>query len=319
MHRHRSRAFWALAASLVLVAPAAGALPPSASLMRVGPPAGAKTKNRDALWAAVRAGDAKAVAAALDGGARVNATNEIGVTALWIAAGKGKLDVIDLLICRGADVNARDGIWYQTPLSLAVGGRRLAAAHRLIKAGAKDVEAALFTAASQGNEAMVRIILDRGELSQDALDAALYLAATAKRERLSQALKLAGARPLPPAKEPDRKAWAKPLYGPHLYTCSNSGVLACYEAATGKEVYKRRISSGDSYTASPVAADGRLYFASEQGQVRVVKAGPELKLLAVNKVGDYVMATPAISNGALFVRSQHFLMALGKKADGKTK
>jgi outer membrane protein assembly factor BamB len=110
------------------------------------------------------------------------------------------------------------------------------------------------------------------------------------------------------------------LYGRHFYTCSNSGVLACYEAATGKEVYKQRISrGGDSYTASPVAADGRIYFASEQGQVRVVKAGAEFKLLAVNKVGDYVMATPAISNGSLFVRSQHFLLALGKKADAKAK
>src|SRR5262245_3455449 len=109
MHRHRSRAFWALAASLVLVAPPASALTPATtSLVRVGPPPGTGGKKRDALWAAVRAGDAKAVAAALDGGARVNATNEIGVTALWIAAaGKGQLDVIELLIRRGADVNAR--------------------------------------------------------------------------------------------------------------------------------------------------------------------------------------------------------------------
>jgi hypothetical protein len=108
------------------------------------------------------------------------------------------------------------------------------------------------------------------------------------------------------------------LYGPDFYTCSNSGVLACYEAATGKELYKQRISrAGDSYTASPEAADGRIYFVSEQGQVRVVKAGPEFKLLAVNKLDDYVMATPAISNGSLFVRSQHFLLAFGKKADAE--
>ena len=102
--------------------------------------------------------------------------------------------------------------------------------------------------------------------------------------------------------------------------CSNSGVLACYEAATGKEIYKERISGGgDSYTASPVAADGRLYFASEQGQVRVVKAGPKFELLAVNTLDDYVMATPAISNGCLFVRSQHFLVALGRTPDAKAK
>jgi outer membrane protein assembly factor BamB len=718
MQRHHSRVLLALAASFLCGAASA----------RAGDP------KRDALWAAVRAGDVNAVAAALDGGADVNAKNEIGVSALWIAAGKDKLGVVELLVQRGAEVNARDGIWYQTPLSAAVGGKQLAAAEVLIKAGAKDVDAALFTAASQGHEAMLKMILGHGKVSQDALDAALYAAATAKQEKLEQALKQAGARPLPTASAEDRTAWEKLagtyesdggarmalalkepglvfggrwlkpagpdtfvplgsegvrlrvarrggevvrivltrftaeysfyrfrkpvepsaappdsggeaggaplnwpsfrgpdgtgvadgqrppvtwdlkagknvrwrtpisglghscpvvwgdrvfvttavsgdpdpkirignygdvasvndkskhtwqvlcldrdtgamlwtrtahegvpkikrhlkgsqanctpatdgthvvacfgseglycydfagkllwqrdlstldssfaidqeyewgfgnspliheglvilqcdlsrdsfiaafnmengdkvwstprdeipswsspviwrntrrvelvtnaaqyargydpktgaelwrlakksevtvpspvcgkdllfitsgnrpiqpifairpgargdislaegqetnayiawsrmrggpymptplLYGPYFYTCSNSGILTCYEAATGKEVYRERISGGgDSYTASPVAADGRLYFASEQGQVRVVKAGPVFELLAVNALGDYVMATPAISNGTLFVRSQHFLTALGRKADGKAK
>src|SRR5262249_7656175 len=79
------------------------------------------------------------------------------------------------------------------------------------------------------------------------------------------------------------------LYGEHLYTCSNSGIVACYGAATGREVYKERIG-GTSYTASPVAADGRLYFTSEQGDVRVVKAGPAFELLSVNELGDYCLA-----------------------------
>src|SRR5262245_59817150 len=115
----------------------------------------ARDAKRDAMWAAVRAGDVKAVEAALDGGADVNAKNEIGVTALWIAAGKGKFDVIETLVRRGADVNARDGIWYSTPLSSAVGGKQLAAAELLIKAGARDVDAAVFTATGRGDEAMV--------------------------------------------------------------------------------------------------------------------------------------------------------------------
>ncbi|MFO0937995.1 MAG: PQQ-binding-like beta-propeller repeat protein [Gemmataceae bacterium] len=102
------------------------------------------------------------------------------------------------------------------------------------------------------------------------------------------------------------------LYGKYFYTCSNSGILACYDAASGKEVYKERMG-GTSYTASPVAADGRLYFTSEQGEVRVVKAGPEFELLAVNEIGDYCLPTPAISNGKLFVRSQHYLWAFGEK------
>jgi outer membrane protein assembly factor BamB len=102
------------------------------------------------------------------------------------------------------------------------------------------------------------------------------------------------------------------LYGDYLYTCSNSGVVTCYLAATGKEIYKERIG-GTSYTASPVAADGRLYFISEQGEVRVVHAGPKFELLAVNDLGDNCLASPAISSGALFVRTQHYLWALGAK------
>lgn len=718
MLRSRLGAFSNLVAALVF-------LPAS---VRAGDP------KREVLWAAVRAGDVKAVAAALDKGADVNAKNEIGVSALWIAAGKGKLEVIELLVRRGADVNARDGIWYQTPLSSAVGGKQLAAAKLLLKAGAKDVDAALFAAANQGNEAMVQMVLERAKVSQDALDAALYSATKAKKEKLERVLTKAGGKRLPRASAKDRAAWkkiagtyesdggstmvltieepgltyrgrwlkptgpdtfvplgseqtrvrierrgeevaritlrrftaeysfyrfrkpverpaalseiggeragpplhwpsfrgpngtgvadgqqpplrwnlkegknvrwktpipglghscpivwgnrvfvttavsSKPdqkirignygdvasvndkskhtwqvlcldrdtgkilwtriayqgtpkikrhlkgsqanctpatdgthvlacfgseglycynfdgkllwkrdlstldssfaidqeyewgfgnspliheglailqcdlsrdsfiaafnvengekvwstprdeipswsspviwrnsrrvelvtnaaqyargydpktgvelwrlakksevtipapvcgkdllfitsgnrpiqpifavrpgasgdislkegeesnpsiawsklrggpymptpiLYGPYFYTCSNSGVLTCYEAATGKGVYKERISrGGDSYTASPVAADGRLYFTSEQGQVRIVRAGPAFQLLAVNAVDDYVMATPAISNGSLFVRSQHFLMAFGKKAGGKAK
>ena len=156
---------------------------------------------RDALWAAVRAGDAEALRVALDRGADVNAKNEMGVSALWIAASKGKLDVIQLLVERGADVNVRDGIWYQTPLSLAVGSLHLEVAQFLIKSGAKDVDAALFTAASLKNEAMVQMIIEHGKVGQDALDAALYIAGAAAKEKLEEALKKAGAHALPPATE----------------------------------------------------------------------------------------------------------------------
>src|SRR5580692_7628969 len=96
--------------------------------------------KRDALWTAVRAGDVKAIQAAIDKGADVNAKNEIGVSSLWIAASKGKLDVIELLVKRGADVNVRDGIWYQTPLSMTAPEKKVDAAKFLIKAGAKDID-----------------------------------------------------------------------------------------------------------------------------------------------------------------------------------
>jgi outer membrane protein assembly factor BamB len=102
------------------------------------------------------------------------------------------------------------------------------------------------------------------------------------------------------------------VYGDYLYTIGNAGMVTCYDAATGKEIYKERLG-GTSYTASPVAADGRLYFVSEQGEVRVVKAGADFELLAVSKIGEVCMATPAISGGALFVRTKDALIAFGRK------
>src|SRR5262245_43202634 len=120
LHRRHSGVVLTLAASLAIVAAAASA----------------RDEKRDVLWAAVREGAAKAVAVALDNGADVNVKNEIGVSALWIAAGKDRLDVLELLVQRGADVNARDGIWYQTPLSTSVANKQLAVAELLIRNGA---------------------------------------------------------------------------------------------------------------------------------------------------------------------------------------
>src|SRR4051812_31047317 len=123
----------------------------------------ARDDKRDSLWTAVRAGDVKAIEAALDKGADINAKNEMGVSALWIAASKGKQDVIELLIKRGADVNARDGIWYQTPLSTVTSTRKLESAKLLIKSGARDVDTALHLAVTASNEAMVKMILEESK------------------------------------------------------------------------------------------------------------------------------------------------------------
>jgi hypothetical protein len=65
-------------------------------------------------------------------------------------------------------------------------------------------------------------------------------------------------------------------------------------------------------TASPVAADGKLYFTSEEGGTLVVKAGPEYQLLATNPAGEVCMATPAISDGMIFLRTQHYLYGIAR-------
>jgi outer membrane protein assembly factor BamB len=165
--------------------------------------------KRDALWAAVRAGDVKALRKAVDDGADVKARNEYGVTALWIATGKGKLDVVKFLVEKGADVNARDDIWYQTPLSQAVGSKQHEMARYLLQAGAKDVDAALLTAVALGDSALVQLVLDTSKTSQDARDGALYSVSSGTNKKIREALEKAGARTLPKASEEDRKKWAK--------------------------------------------------------------------------------------------------------------
>jgi hypothetical protein len=67
-----------------------------------------------------------------------------------------------------------------------------------------------------------------------------------------------------------------------------------------------------SYSASPVAAEGRIYFLSEEGQTTVIEAGPELKVLARNRLEETCQASPAISGGRIFIRTEKDLFAIGK-------
>lgn len=107
------------------------------------------------------------------------------------------------------------------------------------------------------------------------------------------------------------------IYGDYFYVCRINGILNCYDAGTGEEIYKQRVGSmNGAFTASPVAADGKLYLADEYGNVHVVKAGPEYELLKTNSLQESCLASPAISGSLLFVRTIGHLFAIGK--GGKT-
>jgi outer membrane protein assembly factor BamB len=118
-------------------------------------------------------------------------------------------------------------------------------------------------------------------------------------------------------------AWSSPRGGPYLptplvvgeelYVVQNNGTLAVHDARTGERRYQERLGKGGAFTASPVAADGKVYFATEEGDVHVVKAGRTFELLASNPVGEAVIATPAIAGGVLYVRGQQHLFAIGEK------
>jgi outer membrane protein assembly factor BamB len=82
------------------------------------------------------------------------------------------------------------------------------------------------------------------------------------------------------------------------------------DAKTGERVFQERI--GGVYSASPVAADGKVYLLSEDGETIVVSAGRSPKILARNKLNARQLASPAISGGRLFIRSDDALIAIGK-------
>jgi outer membrane protein assembly factor BamB len=90
--------------------------------------------------------------------------------------------------------------------------------------------------------------------------------------------------------------------------CADAGVLSAYNVKTGELIYQNRLPS--SFSASPVAADGKIYLSSEDGDVFVVKAGPKFELLATNVMSEPVMSTPAMSEGVIYIRSQKHLFAI---------
>jgi len=103
------------------------------------------------------------------------------------------------------------------------------------------------------------------------------------------------------------------VYGDFLYNLRGNGSLSCYRAKTGELIYSEKVGQMDSFSASGVAADGKLYLPSERGNIYVVKAGPDFELLSTNPMNDICMATPAISEGTLFFRTHHYLVAVSDK------
>ena len=122
-------------------------------------------------------------------------------------------------------------------------------------------------------------------------------------------------------KEPEGMAWSKsrrgnymqtPLaFGESIYFCSDAGIMSAFDVFTGEQKYRERLGDGRTgFTSSPVAANGNLYYASEEGDVHVVR-GEDFKLISVNSLGEECMATPAISEGVLYYRTRSNVIAIG--------
>ena len=123
----------------------------------------------------------------------------------------------------------------------------------------------------------------------------------------------------------DHIAWSVPKGGGYLctplvyrglaYIVTYGGVLTVFDATTGQRKYQQRLleDTASAFTSSPVANDGKVYVGSEDGHVIVLKAGDSFERLATNDMGASLLATPAISEGRLLVRTQDQLVALGAR------
>jgi outer membrane protein assembly factor BamB len=102
------------------------------------------------------------------------------------------------------------------------------------------------------------------------------------------------------------------VYGDYLYNFRWNGNVYCYHAKTGEEIYKEKLGKAESFTASPVASDGKIYIPNDNGKVYVIKAGEEFEILETNELEDICMVTPTITKGMIFFRTQNSIIAVGK-------
>jgi outer membrane protein assembly factor BamB len=102
------------------------------------------------------------------------------------------------------------------------------------------------------------------------------------------------------------------LYDGYLFTLNINGIVTAYDPQTGQRAFRGRVGVGGAFSASPIGADGRLYIASEDGEVYVVSATPDLKQIARNDMKEVIMSTPAISDGLIIVKTMGHVYGIGQ-------
>jgi outer membrane protein assembly factor BamB len=114
---------------------------------------------------------------------------------------------------------------------------------------------------------------------------------------------------------------ASPLVvGDQLFVVKVGGLSSCFDAHTGKSLWElQRLRNLGDYCASPVAADGKIFVPGKNGFIVVLAAGPKLKILAKNDMGGEILATPAIADGRLYIRTRDKLYCISNEAKGTTR
>jgi outer membrane protein assembly factor BamB len=100
------------------------------------------------------------------------------------------------------------------------------------------------------------------------------------------------------------------IAGDYFMIVSDQGFGVCFEARTGKILWQERVGG---HHASLVSANGLVYFLSDEGVTRVIKPEPDFDLIAQNELGEPCFASPAISQGGIFLRGDKHLYCIGKQ------
>ncbi|MGH9721285.1 MAG: PQQ-binding-like beta-propeller repeat protein [Bryobacteraceae bacterium] len=105
------------------------------------------------------------------------------------------------------------------------------------------------------------------------------------------------------------------LYGEHLYTVNDmTSIASCFEARTGKSMWQGRLGEAhrESFSASPIGVNGKVFFTNDSGDTFVLRAGPKFELLHVNRLNERVLSSPALVDGRWYIRTERRLLAIGR-------
>jgi outer membrane protein assembly factor BamB len=109
-----------------------------------------------------------------------------------------------------------------------------------------------------------------------------------------------------------KTSYASPVFHQgRIYTINSAGILSCSDASDGRSIWQQRLKG--VFWASPIIAGDKLYLPNEEGTTFVLQLGDEPKVVAENPLGETMLATPAIANGAIFLRSDQVLFCIAKK------
>lgn len=100
------------------------------------------------------------------------------------------------------------------------------------------------------------------------------------------------------------------VFGDYFLVAADNGICSCFEAANGRRLWMERL--GKHYSASLVSAGGLVYFLEDDGTMKLVRPGPTLEVVGENALGESCYASPAISRGQIFLRSEKHLVCIGK-------